>query len=282
MKTIILSIAICLSSISLVDAQTAWNFSNSEALFNGRVLIGRTTTLPSIFNLNVFGSSSFVSGINGRFVLCDNWDQTVGINSPKLSFWGTTTPDCSAINGPSIQKIHDVSYGSYGQGRLAFLQHSENNYTQETEVMSILPNGNVGIGTSNPVLAKLQVNGSIQATDVNVSGKILAPEIEVSDVNVSGMIKANDIEIKNVAADFVFEEGYKLNSPVEIEKYVNKHKHLPGIAPASETSKGTSVSEFNTFLLQKVEELTLYMILQNKRIEKLENENLSLKNRTNN
>lgn len=231
--------------------------------------------------MNVFGSTSFVSGTNGRLVLCDNWDQSVGSNSPKLSFWGTTTPDCTAINGPSIQKIHDVSYGSFGQGRLAFLQHSEENYTQESEVMSILPNGNVGIGITNPTLARLQVNGSIQATDINVSGKILAPEIEVSDVNVSGMIKANDIEIKNVAADFVFEEGYKLNSPVEIEKYVNEHKHLPGIAPASITSKGTSVSEFNTFLLQKVEELTLYMIEQDKRIKNLERDNSSLKEKNN-
>jgi len=84
----------------------------------------------------------------------------VNTNSPKLSFYGSG--NSSNIIGPSIQKINT---GPYGSGRLAFLQHNTGNYTNESEVMSILSNGNVGIGTSAPA-ALLDVNGQMVAGGV--------------------------------------------------------------------------------------------------------------------
>ncbi len=96
----------------------------------------------------------------------------------------------------------------------------------------IQENGFVGIGTTTP-LAKLAVDGKIEC---------------------------EEIEVKNVGADYVFEEGYNLLELDKVEDFINLNKHLPGIAPASETEKGVELGAFSEKLLQKIEELTLYMI----------------------
>jgi hypothetical protein len=87
---------------------------------------------------------------------------------------------------------------------------------------------------------------------------------------VAGKIIATEVEVKNVGADFVFEKDYKLKSLEEVETYINENQHLPGIAPASETTKGVELARFNTMLLQKVEELTLYAITQQKFIQEMQ------------
>lgn len=71
-------------------------------------------------------------------------------------------------------------------------------------------------------------------------------------------------------ADFVFEPTYKLPSLQELEIYINKNKHLPEVPSAAEVEKnGVDVGEMNKILLQKIEELTLHVIRQQKEIEEL-------------
>lgn len=86
---------------------------------------------------------------------------------------------------------------------------------------------------------------------------------------VDGKIICEEIEVKNIAADFVFDKNYKLLTLTEVESFIKENGHLPGIAPASETINGINLSEFNQSLLQKVEELTLYVIELKKENEKL-------------
>jgi len=81
-------------------------------------------------------------------------------DSPKLCLFGAHS-DSAPITGPCLQKIN---VDSYGRGRLAIFQHGGADYTSETEVVSILPNGNIGIGTTSPG-AKLDVRGSILIYD---------------------------------------------------------------------------------------------------------------------
>jgi hypothetical protein len=98
---------------------------------------------------------------------------------------------------------------------------------------------------------------------IDVSGNVLigtTTQAENSLLTVNGKITAEEVEIKDVAADFVFQKDYQLKPLHEVESYINENQHLPGVAPASETVKGVELSKFNTLLLQKVEELTLYMI----------------------
>lgn len=95
-------------------------------------------------------------------------------------------------------------------------------------------------------------------------------------LDVNGNIRANEIVVNTTGADFVFENDYKLMPLNELEKFVKDKKHLPEIAPAKEMQEnGANLGNLNTKLLQKIEELTLYTIEQNKKIEK-QNEKILL------
>jgi hypothetical protein len=72
-------------------------------------------------------------------------------------------------------------------------------------------------------------------------------------------------------ADFVFDKNYHLRPLSEVESYIKINKHLPEIPSTDEVAKnGIDLAETQALLLQKVEELTLYVIQQNKKIEGLE------------
>lgn len=96
---------------------------------------------------------------------------------------------------------------------------------------------------------------------------------------INGKLEAKEIKITTTpTADFVFDNDYDLPSLEYIEKYISENKHLPQIASAEEMKKeGVSVGEFQIKLLQKIEELTLYTIDQEKRIDKYEETLLQLK-----
>lgn len=68
--------------------------------------------------------------------------------------------------------------------------------------------------------------------------------------------------------DYVFQKNYSLKSLSEVEQYVLTNSHLPEISSAKEVEKqGINQGEMNAKLLQKIEELTLYLIDQNKKHE---------------
>jgi hypothetical protein len=114
----------------------------------------------------------------------------------------------------------------------------------------ITQGGNVGIGTTDPT-QKLAVNGTIRAKEVIV------------DTGWS---------------DYVFDDDYQLAPLVEVESHIRSERHLPGIPTANEVAaKGISLGEMQAKLLAKVEELTLHLIEQDKRIQKLEAENAALR-----
>ncbi|WP_417430978.1 hypothetical protein [Halpernia sp.] len=126
-----------------------------------------------------------------------------------------------------------------------------------------LKNGMVGIGTDNPEY-NLDVKGKAAFSDnVKIAAKLEAKEIKVTTTPT---------------ADFVFEEDYQLPTLEEVEKHIKEKKHLPEIASAKEMEKeGVNVGEFQIKLLQKIEELTLYSIEQNKQIKELQEENKTLR-----
>jgi hypothetical protein len=106
--------------------------------------------------------------------------------------------------------------------------------------------GNVGIGTNNPQ-AKLAVNGEILAKSIRV--------------NTSS----------TYWPDYVFGEKYELMSLKELDAYVKANKHLPGMPSASEVERQGDVDlgEMNVILLEKVEELTRYIIDLQKQIDEM-------------
>jgi hypothetical protein len=106
--------------------------------------------------------------------------------------------------------------------------------------LRVTAEGNVGIGTplnSNPNNYKLAVNGKIGAREIQV-------------------------EITSPAwPDFVFEDGYETMALEDLEVFIRKERHLPGIPSADEVrNNGVQLGQMNAALLKQIEELTLHMI----------------------
>ncbi len=86
----------------------------------------------------------------------------------------------------------------------------------------------------------------------------------------------------NAWSDFVFDNNYKLMSLTEVEKYYKQNHHLPDVPSEKEIQeKGNNVGETDAILLQKIEELTLYLVQQQKDIEALKKQNQSLNEKIN-
>ena len=114
-----------------------------------------------------------------------------------------------------------------------------------------------------------------QAANLYVSGGMgigtAAPNITNYRLAVNGTIRTKEFLVQPGWSDFVFEPGYYLMTPTEVEDYIIKNGHLKDIPPASEVQEnGIGLGELNMRLLQKVEELTLYIIEMNKKLELLE------------
>ena len=129
-------------------------------------------------------------------------------------------------------------------------QHTKN-WTKWGDI--ILEDGSVGIGTINTKGFKLGVKGRIAAEELLIASY-------------------------SEWADFVFKKDYHLPTLNEVEKHILENGHLKDIPSEDEVKKdGFYVGKMVAKLLQKVEELTLYTIEQEKNIKKTEKENKSLK-----
>jgi hypothetical protein len=142
-------------------------------------------------------------------------------------------------------------------------------YDYYGESVSILLEHNGYIGNGMRAL-KFFVNGD-ERVRINSSGYVGIGTIKPKyKLDVIGTIRAREIKVDLDGADFVFESSYKLMPLHELEKFIKEQKHLPEIAPAKEMEKnGTDLGLLASKLLQKIEELTLYTIEQNKAIEEL-------------
>ena len=89
---------------------------------------------------------------------------------------------------------------------------------------------------------------------------------------VNGAIRAKEIKVETGWSDFVFEDDYRLRPLAEVEQFIKENKHLPDIPSAKEVeTNGVNVGEMEAKLLQKIEELTLYVIELKKENEKQDN-----------
>lgn len=92
-------------------------------------------------------------------------------------------------------------------------------------------------------------------------------------LNVRGKIMGEEIRIQALAnwPDYVFEPGYQLKPLKEVADHIKTYNHLPGIPDAAEVAKdGFDMGGMQAKLLEKIEELTLYLLEANERIEQLE------------
>jgi hypothetical protein len=99
-------------------------------------------------------------------------------------------------------------------------------------------------------------------------------------LELNGAVKAKEVLVSNTNwADFVFVGDYQLPSLNEVKQHIETNNRLPGLPSEAEVKEnGVNLGEMQVKLLQKIEELTLYVIQQNEKIQNLESEVKKLKN----
>ncbi|SEB43963.1 hypothetical protein SAMN05192540_0285 [Maribacter dokdonensis] len=218
-------------------------------------------------------------------------DRTVGLAGNNLYFTGagligigTTSPDVKfhvsggqvraatfssgdgLVDGPAYRFSDDSNTGMYSPAadQLALS-------TEGKEALRIDTDQNVGIGPT------FEVNGTTIAARLHVDG----------DIRAEGEIFTTGI---NIVPDYVFQKyflgnsilnpSYEFNDLAEIEAFVKENKHLPGIQSAQAVKEQGfwNVSESSRVNLEKIEELFLHTIEQEKKIKELQkaNTNMSL------
>lgn len=101
-------------------------------------------------------------------------------------------------------------------------------------------------------------------------------------VAVNGTIEARKVLVTqaNPFPDYVFDSGYRLPSLEELNRYILSNHHLPEVPSADSIEKsGLDVGAGQVILLKKIEELTLYLIQQGKKVEVARQDNLRLAER---
>jgi len=137
-------------------------------------------------------------------------------------------------------------------------------------------NGDFKFYTNAPL-----IENALLAMTINNSGQVgIHIDNNFTKLTVAGRIHAQEVKVNiNAGADFVFDKSYDLPGIAKTEDFIKANKHLPGISSAEEMQQnGLDLGEMQIKLLQKIEELTLYVIELNKENEVMKEELEELKN----
>ena len=204
---------------------------------------------------------------NGFFRIGTNNQERLRVTSSGNVGIGTTSPSFKLTVNTADEKHLRFENGSEqsflllkDDGNLNLWVHGDDDmiFTRGTgggtESMRITSSGSLGIGTTSTGSHKLAVEGTIGAREIKVEA--------------TGW------------SDFVFEKDYKLKSLEEVETHITEKGHLPEVPSEAEVREnGINLGEMDAKLLQKIEELTLYLIEQNKEIQALKAKNVELEKR---
>ncbi|TKG88102.1 hypothetical protein EYV94_27600 [Puteibacter caeruleilacunae] len=218
-----------------LNLEDYWKKENNSLSYLKNVGIGTNTPHAQ---LEVQKSADISSAWSPNLILNNGWG---GIGSEGIRIR-------SALEGMNFD-IFSYDHVTVGDTYLGFRVGQGNIgdiFKPSNAQMVLTDDGFVGIGTQSPDYL-LDVNGTIRAKEIKVN--------------------------LNDGPDFVFEDDYDLKSLDEVDQFIKERKHLPGVPSAKQMEKdGVGLAEMNKLLLQKVEELTLHTIEQEKKIQNQEDE----------
>ena len=214
---------------------------------------------------NYVGGIQYVHATNSMmFRVNDHLNDMIIDQNGKVGIGGTTIPgaklEVRSSNNLKIWLNRDdqsaISFVPNNGNSIFHIAHGLNNDLNISHgsnpgggnIMTIKNIGYVGIGTTNPD-SKLTVKGKIHAEEVKIDLSVPAP-------------------------DYVFTKDYDLLTIEEVQQHITEKGHLPNIPSAKELeANGIELGIMNMKLLEKIEELTLYTIEQEKKIQELQIEN---------
>jgi predicted acyltransferase (DUF342 family) len=230
---------------------TAQTLSLSSISTTGNVVTGNELTVTGASRLN--GGAAIVgnSSVNGDL-------QVIGtLTASNISF-----TDINANGNTAIGQNLTVNGSGQMGGDLNVTGNLKAGIVEATEFRTT--GGGSPFNFENAVISQTLVVGTDRTVPANykmaVGGNIIATGI--------------DIKIPQKWPDYVFTDGYKLMTIEEVQAFILKHGHLPNVLSAKEmeTKQNYSVSEMDAKMMEKIEELTLYLI-------QLKEENKELKTR---
>ncbi|WP_421809238.1 fibronectin type III domain-containing protein [Flagellimonas sp.] len=172
--------------------------------------------------------------------------------TPSTSYDFTVFAEDLAGNTSTVSNTETVTT-SAGGGVVDYTSENSNLTTVDWTARDLFADRNVGIGTTDTQGYRLAVAGNVIAEGVRV-------------------------ELQGNWPDFVFHDQFDLLKLEEIRKYIQEHGHLPNIPSAKQIEEeGIDLGTMNAKLLQKIEELTLYVLSQNDEIKELKEENEKMK-----
>jgi hypothetical protein len=222
------------------SSSTNWNTAKMFLRYDGNLGVGTTTPSSKVHVSNPTSFNANESAAGQDHILFDS-------NSPGVNgYFGGLTWQSGGRRRASIVATQELADEDYIG--LAFFTRGTDGPGPMYESMRIARSGNVGIGTTTPD-QKLTVDGTVRCEEVKVE------------------------LVAGTGPDYVFEDGYDLLPLAELKNYISQNKHLPEVPSAKEMeSEGLNLKEMNLLLLKKVEELTLHLIEQERKINSLENE----------
>jgi hypothetical protein len=255
MKTIkILLIAVLV--IIAYSASAQWSTSTGNTTTSDFVGIDYLTnpvpTQPliklAVANEAYFGGRVNFAGNAKAFTSTGKWTLGWGaLLGANMEFYSST-------NATKPGQLNFTFGGAASTGYVEFRQ--SNGSGGFTSCLFVNNDGKVGIGTATPA-RKLSVDGNIGCDTIFADAKIYAREVEVT---------------LSTFPDYVFDEEYHLSPLLEVEQFIKENKHLKGVPTATEVvQNGLPLGEMNKILMEKVEELTLYVIELQKQVDELKN-----------
>ena len=260
-----------------------WDTDGSNIFNNNTANVGIGTNIPPVkFTIQTPINTLGFQHIGGT----DSIIVTEGIGGVSASI-GTSTNHAFRLNaGPgggklSIYPTGDVVIGDNTVGSVGRLTVKTTNNADG--ISQIGDNGNIlktrmggtsaGIGTFSPTHMRIFCNGISEIFIASATGNvgIGTENFGTYKLAVNGNIRSKEIVVETGWADYVFDEGYKLPLLSDVEKFIQQNKHLPNVPSAAEIGqKGLHLGDTQKRMMEKIEELTLYVIELDKKIKLLE------------
>lgn len=214
------------------------------------------------------------NGLNKIYVDCSPVNVGIGTDDPtsRLDVRGVTFTSKIAIGGADpVQQQEYFHLTSPSQDP----NNSSDIFIIDNPLSELLKVNNQGLlSTMN-----IDNSGTINSRQLIITNNTNDPYLVIQNNNLKvlqldsdGLLRSRKVKVDVFNwPDYVFDKDYSLLSLKDTEHFINEHGHLPGVPSANKIeSEGLDLAEMNKVLMRKVEELTLYIIDQNRRIEELE------------